>query len=164
MTINKPARELYTFWRRGEGLAQLSPLLQSVQAHDAIHWEWTANAPGGQTVQWDTEIVEDKPGEILRWQSHSDAVSSGMPVPYSGSISFRELAHDRGTETTLRINYNPPGSLLGAALAKLFGAVPDQFALEMLRRFKQLMEAGELAQAQNQPTGAKADTAKQEDS
>ena len=155
MTINKPAQELYDFWRRGDGLAQLSPLLESVRSVGDKRWEWVSKAPKGDGLHWETEISEDKPGSLIRWHSLGETEGQTLPAPHDGAISFRELAHDRGTEVRLEVNYNPPGSLLGAAMAKLFGAVPDQFALEMLRRFKQLTEAGEMAQAQNQPTGDK---------
>lgn len=145
--INRPAQELYEVWRRGEGIEDFSPLLQSVRAH-GNRWEWAASAPKGQTLHWETQITEERPGELIRWQTPAE---NGSAVSHGGAIHFRELAHERGTEVKLELHYDPPGSTLGAALAQLFNAVPEQFALEMLRRFKQQMEAGELAVARSQP-------------
>ena len=51
------------------------------------------------------------------------------------------------------MRYNPPAGSLGAAFAKLFGEEPDQQVNEDLHHFKQIMETGEVATTQGQPTG-----------
>ena len=143
VTINRPAPELYDFWRRGEGIAELSPMLKEVRVHGGDRWEWVASAPGGHTMRWESVITEDRPGEMMRWQARGE---DGRAL-YSGLITFHELPHERGTEVKLQLSYDAPDSVLGAALARIFGAIPSHLAQEMLRHFKQLMEAGELAQA-----------------
>lgn len=53
------------------------------------------------------------------------------------------------------IEYNPPGGAIGAAGAKLFGEEPEQQIGDDLRRFKQLMEAGEIATNEGKPVGSR---------
>ena len=64
-------------------------------------------------------------------------------VSTAGSVHFDE--GPQRTRVTVHLQYNPPGGKLGAAVAKLFGEEPNQTIREDLRRFKQLMEAGEKA-------------------
>ncbi len=66
-------------------------------------------------------------------------------------MNFDEDPH--GTRVTVHLQYNPPGGKLGAAVAKLFGEEPNQTIREDLRRFKQLMEAGEIPTTEGQSSG-----------
>lgn len=150
VTVNKPASELYEFWSDTANFATVMPQIQSVQKN-GNHLKWMAQLPAGQTLHWESEIVEEKPGELLRWETTGADGVAGMALPHSGSLSLLELAHDRGTKVTLKIAYDPQAGAVGALLAKFFGVVPQQFLTESLRRFKQLQEAGEIAIAQNQP-------------
>ena len=45
----------------------------------------------------------------------------------------------------MRLQYDPPAGKLGATVAWLLGQEPSQTIREDLRRFKQLMETGEIA-------------------
>ena len=152
MTINKPAQELYDFWRRGDRFGRIL----AAAGKRALSGRKSLGM-GRKGAQRRVAALGNRNQRRQTRRTYSlafteaKAEGQSLPAPHDGAISFRELAHDRGTEVRLEINYNPPGSILGAAMAKLFGAVPDQFALEMLRRFKQLMETGEMANARNQP-------------
>ena len=59
-------------------------------------------------------------------------------------MRFREAPGDRGTEITVDLRYQPPGGKLGAFFAKLFGEEPSQQVKSDLRRFKQVLELGEV--------------------
>jgi uncharacterized membrane protein len=65
-------------------------------------------------------------------------------VPNSGSVRFKDAPGDRGTEVLVELRYQPPGGKLGALVAKLFGEEPEQQVKGDLRRFKQVMEIGEI--------------------
>jgi uncharacterized membrane protein len=150
VTIDKPASELYAFWRDTANFSKFMPHIESVEASGS-RLKWTAQGPAGQKLHWESEIIEEKPGELLRWETKGTGGIAGAALPMQGQLSLKELAHDRGTEVKLEMTYDPTAGALGAALATLFKALPSQFVLESLRRFKQLMETGEIAHAQNQP-------------
>ena len=71
----------------------------------------------------------------------------------AGSVRFRPATGLRGTEVRVRLQYEPPAGKMGAAIAWLFGHDPAATIREDLRRFKQLMEAGEAATTEGQPRG-----------
>jgi uncharacterized membrane protein len=96
-------------------------------------------APAGKTVEWDAVITEEQEDELIAWSSSEDA-----DVPNSGRIEFRD-AGDRGTIVTATIVYDPPAGIVGKLIAKMFQREPAIQARRDLRRFKQLMETGEVA-------------------
>jgi uncharacterized membrane protein len=65
-------------------------------------------------------------------------------IPNSGSVRFKDAPGDRGTEIHVELRYDPPGGKVGALIAKLFGEEPQQQVKGDLRRFKQVMETGEI--------------------
>ena len=148
VTINRPAAELYRFWRAFENLPRFMRHLDSVRPAGDRRSHWIARAPAGATVEWDAEIVEERPDELIRWRS-----LPGAAVENAGAVRFRPAPGDRGTEVAVTLEYRPPAGIAGAALAKLFGEEPSQQVDEDLHRFKQLMEAGEVATNDGQPAG-----------
>ncbi|MCC5634589.1 SRPBCC family protein [Nostoc sp. CHAB 5844] len=148
VTINKPADELYRFWHNFEQLPTFMKHLQSVKVYDAKRSHWIAKAPLGNNVEWDAEILEDRENEFISWAS-----VEGADVDNSGFVRFKKAPGDRGTEVKVVLEYDIPGGGLSAAIAKLFGEEPEQQIGDDLRRFKMLMEAGEIATTEGQPTG-----------
>jgi len=140
VTINRPAAELYSFWRDFENLPKFMKHLQSVVVKDDRHSHWVASAPMGQSIEWDAVIMNDEPNHLIAWASEE-----GADVENSGFVRFKPATGDRGTEVKVVMEYNPPGGALAAAIAKLFGEEPEQQIGDELNRFKQLMEAGEIA-------------------
>lgn len=122
--------------------------LKNVEVHDDKKSHWIANAPLGQSVEWDAYILEDRENEFISWAS-----AEGSDVDNSGFVRFTKAPGDRSTEFKVVMEYNPPGGALGAAIAKLFGEEPEQQIGDELRRFKMLMEAGEIATTEGQPKG-----------
>jgi uncharacterized membrane protein len=102
----------------------------------------------GKTFEWDSEVIKDEPGRLIAWKS-----LPGSDVHLAGSVHFDQLPGNRGTIVTLELNYEPPAGAIGLAFAKLIGQDPDKNAREDLRRFKQLMEAGEIPTIEGQPSG-----------
>lgn len=132
--------ELFAFWRDFENLPRIMEHLESVQVLDDRHSRWRVKAPAGRHVEWDAEINNEVPGELIAWKSAPDA-----RVPNAGSVHFREVPGGRGTEVRVVLEYEPPAGKLGVAVARLFGEEPGVQVREDLRRFKQLVETGELA-------------------
>ncbi len=146
VTINRPAADLYQYWHNFENLPTFTRHLQSVTVIDPRRSHWVAKAPMGQKIEWDADIIDDRPNELIAWAS-----VEGAEVDHSGFVRFRPIG-DRGTEVKIVTEYNPPGGVLGSTLAKLFGEEPEQQIGDELNRFKQLMEAGEIATTEGQST------------
>lgn len=139
VTINRPRAELYAFWR---DFSNLPPILDNVVRIDVLDSErshWVVKSPGGGTVEWDSRITEDREGELIAWASEE-----GADIPNSGRIEFRD-AGARGTVVVATINYEQPFGTLGRVLSRIFQREPKMQAQRDLRRFKQLMETGEIA-------------------
>lgn len=150
ITVNRPREEVYAFWRELENLPRFMFHLESVQAKDGGRSHWVAKAPVGRTVEWDAEVADDVPGELIAWRS-----LEGATVPNSGSVRFAEAPGGRGTEVTVDIEYRPPGGAMGAAVARLFGEDPMQQLKDDLRRFKQVIETGEVVRSEGTPEGTR---------
>lgn len=150
ITIRRSREDLYRAWRDFSNLPRFMQHLESVQVMGATRSHWKAKAPAGATVEWDAEIIEDRPGEGITWRS-----LPGSGIGNIGSVRFADAPGDRGTEVRVTISYDPPAGALGAGVAKLLGEAPDRQVPADLRRFKQVMETGEvtLSEAMTHPSG-----------
>jgi uncharacterized membrane protein len=140
VTIDSGAQTLYAFWRDFENLPRFMEHLVSVRADSPTRSHWVAKGPAGRTVAWDAEIVNDIPGSLIAWKS-----APGSEVPNAGSVHFTPAPPGRGTIVKVVMDVEPPAGKLGFLVAKLFGEDPDRQTREDLRKFKQLMETGEIA-------------------
>lgn len=150
ITINASPDELYQQWRDFERLPTFMYHLESVQTTGDGRSHWVAKGPAGVSVKWDAEITGEDPGRRISWQS-----LDGASVDNRGSVSFQPAPLAKGTEVTVEIEYSPPAGALGALVAKLFGEEPNQQISDDLRRFKQLVETGEIARSDASPLGAR---------
>jgi uncharacterized membrane protein len=148
-TILRPREEVYDFWRNWQNLPFFSRHLKSVEDLGEGRTRWTAIGPNGDVV-WDAETVEDVPGETISWRSVGEA-----DVPNQGSVIFRDAPQDRGTEVLVQLTYDIPWGAVGKAFAKLTGTSPEAEIAESLRRFKAIMEIGELPVIEGQPSNIK---------
>lgn len=149
-TVNRSRTEVYASWRDVEKLPTFMTHLSEVRTMEGGRSRWTATTPGGTSVSWDAELTEDVPGEVVAWRS-----LPGARVPNSGRVRFVDAPGDRGTEVSVEIEYRPPMGRLGAGVAKLFGEEPMQQVRDDLRRFKQVMETGEVVRSESTPEGAR---------
>jgi uncharacterized membrane protein len=140
VTINRPRLELYEFWRDLRNLPRFMENIRSIAVADDNRSHWIVAAPGGRQVEWDSILTEDQPGSLLAWES-----VEGASVRNTGRIEFTDSTNGRGTIVTATIVYDPPGGSLGKTIAKLFEKEPHIQVRRDLRRFKQLLEAGEVA-------------------
>lgn len=139
VTILRSRAELYAFWRQFENLPQFMEHLVSVQPLTVTRSHWVAKAPAGKTVEWNAELVNDIPNELIAWKSVGDA-----DVANAGAVNFSDAPYGRGTIVKVTLDYEPPAGRLGNLVARLFGEDPDRQVREDLRKFKQLMEVGEI--------------------
>jgi uncharacterized membrane protein len=145
---NKSPEELYTFWHDFENWPTFMKNLQSVQIVNQTRSHWVVNAPLGNKIEWDAEMLIDRPNELITWAS-----ASGAAVANSGSVRFTPASPGRGTEVKLVLKYSPPGGAITDAIAKVFNESPEQQIVEDLRHFKMLMETGEIATTEGQSSG-----------
>ena len=140
VTINRPSSELYRFWRNLENLPRFMTHLNSVERITDTLSRWRAKGPAGSEVEWNAEIINEVPDQVIGWRS-----IEGSDVVSAGSVNFDEAGAGRGTRVRVRLQYSPPGGKVGAAVARLMGRDPATEIREDLRRFKQLVETGEVA-------------------
>lgn len=143
VTINRPRAELYAFWRDFKNLPRFMENIERVDVVGPNRTHWVVKAPAGNTVEWDSIITDERADELIAWSTTDDS-----SIRHSGSVQFRDAHGGRGTEVIATIVYDPPGGAIGKAIAKLFQREPKIQARQDLRRFKQLMETGEISTSQ----------------
>lgn len=148
LTVNRPAEEVYRQWRDLEKLPEFMAHLESVRTTGNGRSHWVARAPAGRTVEWDAEIVDERPNELIAWRSVDPAT-----VPNAGKVIFAPVRDGRATEMTVELEYHPPGGKVGKAVATLLGEDPQQQLRDDLRRFKQVIETGEVVRSDGSPDG-----------
>ena len=137
--VNAQPDEVYRFWREFTNLPRFMRHLESVTDLGEGRSHWVAKGPAGMDVEWDAMIVADEPGRVITWRSLEDS-----DVDNAGAVRFQAAPGGRGTIIKVNIQYNPPGGVVGATVAKLFGEEPNQQLEDDMRRFKQVIELGEV--------------------
>ncbi|QLL07193.1 SRPBCC family protein [Mycobacterium vicinigordonae] len=148
ITVMRSPDEVYGFWRDFANLPRFMYHLQSVTDGGDGRTHWVANAPIGQPAQWDAQIIEDELGKRIAWQS-----LPGSGIDNSGTVEFSPDNSGNGTEVRVTIGYQLPGRALGKAAAALLGESPDQQVNDDLRRFKQILETGQVIRSDGSPEG-----------
>ena len=156
-TINLPRQEVYARWADFTRFPEFMDNVRSVEKVDEKVSRWTIEAPAGKTVELLTEITHDVPGERIAWRS-----IEGSDITTAGQAMFSDAPPGRGTVVQLVMTYSPPAGAVGKLVAKLFQREPHIQARRDLRRFKQLLETGEVtvnaspsARASESPTQAR---------
>jgi len=148
VAINRGPDELYEFWRNLELIPMIMPQLASVEIVGHRRSHWIATGPAGWRTEWYADIINDIPNQLLAWRT-----VEGSELVSAGSVHFEAGPVGRGTVVRVKLQYDPPGGKLGAAFAWAFGEEPSDVIREGLRRFKQLMETGEIPTTEGQPRG-----------
>jgi uncharacterized membrane protein len=139
VTINLPRHDVYARWRDFARFPEFMDNVRSVERVDEKLSRWTIEAPGGTSVELLTETTHDVPGERIAWRS-----VEGSQIVTAGEAMFKDAPPGRGTVVQLVLTYDPPAGALGKLVAKLFQREPAIQARRDLRRFKQLLETGEV--------------------
>jgi uncharacterized membrane protein len=139
VTVKSPVGEAYAFWHDFQNFPRFMRHLESVTVTGDGRSHWVARGPAGKTVEWDAELREDRPNELIAWRS-----LPGSDVYNAGTVSFREAPGGRGTEVRVTLEYDPPFGKLGSKLAMLWREEPGQQVEDAVRHFKEIMETGEV--------------------
>jgi uncharacterized membrane protein len=146
--VGKSPQECYEFWRNVSNMTRISPMVESVTVLDDRTSRWLIRSPLGNAIEWDSKITGDTPGERISWQS-----VDGGGLYHAGVVRFEPSTGNRGTLVTISVHYRVPGGAAAEGVAKLLGADPRSEVREDLRRFKQLLETGEISTTRGQPSG-----------
>jgi uncharacterized membrane protein len=148
--IHKPVEDVYAFWRDFTNLPAFMQHLDNVEVLSPSRSRWTAKAPLGRQVSWEAEIIHDQPNELIAWKSVEHST-----IANAGTVKFtkRDQEGQPQTEVKVILDYIPPAGTVGKVIAQMFGSEPSQTIKEDLRRFKMVMEAGEVATTDGQPQG-----------
>ena len=139
ITILGSPEQLYGFWRDFENLPRIMSHVQAIHVQDGGRSHWKVNAPGGGSVEWDAEIVEDQPNRLIAWRS-----LAGADIPNAGWVRFTPARDPQETVVFVELQYDPPLGKVGSTLAKFLGEEPEKQVYDSLRAFKQVMEIGEV--------------------
>lgn len=142
--IERPAQELFHFWRDFENLPRIMPYLESVEVIDDQRSHWVAQVIGGTAVEWDAEIINERPNEMIAWRS-----LPGGDIETAGSVHFKSMPGGMGTAVIVSMKYNPPGGKIAANLAEFIGVGAIEKIEVSLQRFKELMEASPVSMTES---------------
>ena len=145
IVINRPVEEIYNFWHHFEQLPQFMDHLESVEPLPNGHSHWVAKAPAGLKVDWEAEVVNDVPNQVIGWRSLENST-----IPNAGSVRFKPMPGNRATEVNVEMEYVPPAGNLGKAVAALFGKEPGQQIRGDLERLKEILEGNKNINARKQ--------------
>jgi len=153
--VNRSPADLYRIWHNFQELPRFIWNVVSVEKNADNRWHWVTQGPGGVRVEWDAEITDDRPDQLIAWRSLPNG-----DVEHAGSVRFERATGGRGTIIKVELKYRPPAGKAGAALAKMFGKSPEKQIASDLLRFKQMVETGEIARTKRQPAGRRRSTSK----
>lgn len=136
--IGKPRQQVFDFWSRFERFSDFMENVLRVTVEDGRSI-WEIQGPGGKVLTLRNRVTQLEPNEEISWQSDPDS-----DVANAGKVRFADAPGDRGTYVSLVLSYEPPGGTIGRGIAKLFQREPAIQSRRDLRRFKQLMETGEV--------------------
>lgn len=139
VTIGRPRQEIYEAWRNFTRFPEFMENVTRVEDLGGNRSRWLIKAPAGGEVELITRIVEDVPGERIAWESEE-----GSGIDTAGVVTLTDAPPGPGTYVRLLMSYDPPGGAIGRGIAKLLQREPSLQARRDLRRFKQLMETGEV--------------------
>lgn len=142
ITVNRPVEEVYAFWKDPRNYALFMDELESVHPTTGGRSHWKVKSPAGTSVEWDAEIVNDTPNEMIRWRATDES-----SIENTGTVRFRKAPGDRGTVVELEVEYKPKAGALGAGIMRIFSAIPKTQLANDLRKFKQIIEIGEVVQS-----------------
>jgi uncharacterized membrane protein len=150
-TVTKPPEEVYAFWSSLERFPSFMAHVDDVRMTGPRTSHWKVSAPFDREVEWDAEMTEEVPGSRLSWRS-----TEGADVANSGEVLFVRAPDGTSTEVRVTLTYDAPGGGLGKALARYFGEDPSQHLDDDLRRFKQVIETGQVVRSEGAPWGKRA--------
>jgi uncharacterized membrane protein len=137
VTIGRSADELYAYWRDFTNAPKFMHRIIRVEVIEGgQRSRWTAEGLRGRSIEWSSELTDDRPGRIA-WTT-----LPGSDLPHRGFVEFTPGARPGETIVHHVLDFDPPGGIVGQAIASALHELPEEMLRDDLRRFKQLMETG----------------------
>ena len=137
VAIARSPDELYAFWRDFTNAPKFMHRIIRVDVFEGgQRSKWTAEGLRGRTIEWVSELTDDRPGRIA-WTT-----LPGSDLPHRGFVEFTPGARPGETIVHHVLDFDPPGGIVGQAIASALHELPEMMLRDDLRRFKQLMETG----------------------
>lgn len=135
--VHQPIEDVFAFWSDLQNLPRFMDHIKNIQKLDDTHSHWQAFIPfTNQVIEWDTEITEFQPNDLIRWQSVPDA-----DIFTRGTARFQRLPNGNGTRVNLTICYRPPAGIAGEVATQFLNNIPSDFIRTDLARFRRLLES-----------------------
>jgi uncharacterized membrane protein len=142
--IQGDALDLYNLWRDVESIPLWQEQIKRVTATGETTSHWVMQS-GDKTIEWDSEILADEPGQRIAWRSISGDSNN------AGEVVFEAAPGGRGTMVTVLQEFRM--GKLASAMETIVGRNPKQAVIENLRHFKALAETKEIPRTAGQPHG-----------
>lgn len=136
--VNVPLRAAYNQWTQFEDFPRFMEGVMEVRQKDDVHLHWRAERHG-QQVEWDSEIVDQVPDQLIAWRD------VGGPGNH-GSIHFHPVREDQ-TRIELTMDLAPAPATQPEDESEHENSTRHRIGAD-LQRFKQMLEA------QGQESGA----------
>lgn len=148
VTVRCLTSQAYSFWRSLENLPRFMEHLVSVTSTSEVDSHWVAQTPKGERIEWDARLIEDKPDELIAWES-----LPGSDIDSAGSVRFSRAPGNRGTVVKVALKYAPARGRISRLFAKFYTTNARREIARDLFHFKSLVETGEIPTVQGQPRG-----------
>jgi uncharacterized membrane protein len=136
ITVKAAPGQAYALWRDFTNAPRFMDRIAQVEILGGTRSRWTATGPLGRSWTWESQVVEDSPGELIAWES-----LPGADLPNRGWVQFLAAGADgRQTEVRYFVEFDPPGGVIGEAIAQAFHEAPREMIRGDLRRFRALAE------------------------
>jgi uncharacterized membrane protein len=147
VTLERSISDLKAMWRDPQVLSRVLRGTGEIRSEGDGQVEWTLKLPFGGFAGFRAKLVEDGPPEELSWRTEGD------PSHDAVRVRFRPALSDWGTVMTLRLDVRPPGGRVGEAVLRTMHRGVDMAVDRILRRLKNLAEAGEIPTLEHNPSG-----------
>lgn len=134
--IDKPAQEVYSYWRNLSNIPASINHLMDVEMVDENLSRWKSNVLGNfLPINWEAEIVKDEPGHLIGWRA-----IKGSMLPHVGRVEFEKTPDGAGTILKVVLSYRPPAGGLGVGVSKMINPVFEEMLAKEIKTFKHRIE------------------------
>ena len=153
--VQSDPESLYMLWRDVERVPEWQEQIVEVRSTGERTSHWVMRS-GDDTIEWDSEIVNDEPSKRIVWRS------VGGDSDNAGEVIFEPAPGDRGTVVTVLQEFRI--GKMASLWESIVGRNPKQAVIENLPHFKALAETGEIPRTQGQPSGPRGTAGKMKQS
>jgi uncharacterized membrane protein len=146
--VNASPQEAFRFWRDLDNAPRWMNHIESVNELGDRKSKWIAVGPMGVKLHWTAEITDQRDGEYIAWRS-----LPGSDLNVNGRVEFKQAPGNRGTIVSSRMLYSIANSALRGAASGFIGRQAKFFVRQDMRRFKALLETGEIPTIEGQTHG-----------